>query len=178
MPLENNDYIIVNTTSEDHPAILRLFQEAMEWHGQEGYKVWASIDVAGLQKDIDQNLQFKIVSSGIILAIFSIQLSDPFIWRGKDHNNAVYLHRIVVDTRFKGQKLFAKILNWACDFARKNKLTFIRMDTWADNSKIINYYQTFGFEFIEYYQTPDVPELPVQNRNLKVALLEMRLQEI
>ncbi len=49
------------------------------------------------------------------------------------------------------------------------------MDTWADNKKIITYYQSFGFEFVENYKTTDAPELPTQNRNLNVALLEMKV---
>ena len=49
------------------------------------------------------------------------------------------------------------------------------MDTLTDNEKIIDYYKSFGFEFIENYKTTNVPELPIQNRNLNVALLEMVL---
>jgi predicted lactoylglutathione lyase len=51
------------------------------------------------------------------------------------------------------------------------------MDTWADNKKIIDYYKSFGFEFIENYKTTNATELPIQNRNLNVALLEMELNE-
>ena len=69
------------------------------------------------------------------------------------------------------------MLNWAKQFARQNNLKFVRMDTWADNEKIIDYYKLFGFEFIENYKTPNVPELPIQNRNLDVALLEMKLTD-
>jgi hypothetical protein len=47
------------------------------------------------------------------------------------------------------------------------------MDTWADNHKIIEYYKSFGFEFIENYKTANAIELPIQNRNLNVALLQM-----
>ncbi len=40
------------------------------------------------------------------------------------------------------------------------------MDTWADNSKLIEYYKSFGFEFIKNYKTTNAPELPIQNRKL------------
>jgi ribosomal protein S18 acetylase RimI-like enzyme len=55
----------------------------------------------------------------------------------------------------EGQRQFEKVLNWAKDFAGQKNLKFVRMDTWADNGKIIDYYKSFGFEFIEYYQTTD-----------------------
>jgi len=66
-------------------------------------------------------------------------------------------------------------LNWAKQFTEENNLKFVRMDTWADNKKIIDYYKSFGFEFIENYKTINAPELPIQNRNLNVALLEMKV---
>ena len=80
---------------------------------------------------------------------------------------------IVVNPNFKGQKQFEKVLNWAKQFAGEKNLKFVRMDTWADNEKIIDYYKSFGFEFIEYYKTTNAPELPIQNRDLNVALLEL-----
>jgi ribosomal protein S18 acetylase RimI-like enzyme len=170
-----DDIKITNTTKEDFPKVLWLFEQAMKLQGKNGYKVWENIDKAGLEKDIEHNLQYKITKNNEVLCIFSIQYNDPFIWRDRDKNDAIYLHRIVVDPNFKGQKQFEKVLNWAIQLARQDNLKFIRMDTWADNERIIQYYQTFGFQFIGNYKTPNAPELPIQNRNLNVALLEMNL---
>jgi hypothetical protein len=49
------------------------------------------------------------------------------------------------------------------------------MDTWAENEKIIGYYRSYGFLFVESYTTPDTQDLPLQHRNLHVALLELAL---
>ena len=172
----NDNFIVVNTTREDIDKILWLFEQAMDLQGKNGYKVWSGIDKIALEKDIENRLQYKIARDTDILCIFSIQHSDPFIWRERDRNDAIYLHRIVVNPNFKGQKQFQKVLNWAKQFAQQNNLKFVRMDTWADNEKIIDYYKSFGFEFIEYYKTGNAPELPIQNRNLNVALLELDLK--
>jgi len=172
-----DNFKIINTTKEDLNKILWLFKQAMDLQGKNGYKVWNNIDIEALEKDIDDRLQYKIVGDNNIFCIFSIQHNDPFIWRTRDKNDAVYLHRIVVNPNFKGQKQFEKVLNWAKHYSLQNGLKYIRMDTWADNKKIIEYYKSFGFKFIEYYKTPDIPELPIQNRNLNVALLEMELDK-
>jgi ribosomal protein S18 acetylase RimI-like enzyme len=166
---------IINTTNNDLDDVLWLFKQAMELQGRDGYKVWEDVDKAGLEKDITGGLQYKIVQDNNILCIFSIQYNDPFIWRDRDCNDAIYLHRIVVNPNFKGQKQFQKVLDWAKDFAQSKGLQYVRMDTWADNYNIIEYYKSFGFVFIENYKTPDTPELPIQNRNLNVALLELAL---
>jgi ribosomal protein S18 acetylase RimI-like enzyme len=168
---------VINTTKKDLDKVLWLFEQAMDLRIKNGYKVWTDIDKVALEKDIDNRLQYKIVKGTEILCIFSIQHSDPFIWRDRDQSDAIYLHRIVVNQNFRGQRQFEKVLNWAKQFARQKNLKFVRMDTWADNEKIIAYYKSFGFELIEYYKTPDAPELPMQNRNLNVALLEMELED-
>jgi|KBSSwiStaDraftv2_1062776.scaffolds.fasta_scaffold01757_6 ribosomal protein S18 acetylase RimI-like enzyme len=176
-PGEINNIKIYNTTIKDLDIVLWLFEQAIKQQGKNGYKVWEGIDKNALQKDIEDRLQYKIVKGDDILCIFSVQHSDPFIWRDRDQNDAIYLHRIVVNPNFKGQKLFQQVLNWAKQFAQQNNLKFVRMDTWADNIKIIDYYRSFGFEFIETYKTTNTQELPIQNRNLNVALLEMKLND-
>ena len=164
---------ISNTSICDIKRVLYLFDEAIKINGRNGYKVWDSIDKEALQNDINKKLQFKLETDIDILCIFSIQYSDPYIWRDRDKNDAIYLHRIVVDPKFKGLKLFKKVLIWAIEFAKQNNRKFIRMDTWADNYQLIEYYKSFGFSFVENYKTSDIMELPIQNRNLDVALLEM-----
>jgi hypothetical protein len=49
------------------------------------------------------------------------------------------------------------------------------MDTWAANPTIIKYYESFGFNVIETYTTPDTLDLPVHNRNLALTLLEFKI---
>ncbi len=172
-----NSFTIVNTIQQDMDEILWLFQQAMDMQGKNGYKVWSGIDRMALERDVENRLQYKIVKDNAIVCIFSMQRNDPFIWRDRDRNDAIYLHRIVVNPRFRGQRHFEKVLQWAREFARQETRQFIRMDTWADNEKIIEYYKSFGFEFVENYYTTDTPELPIQNRNLNLALLEMKVSD-
>lgn len=170
-----DDIKIINTTKEDLPLIHWLFEQTMKMQGENGYKVWGTIDKVGLETDIKNNLQYKILKDDNILCIFTIQHNDPLIWRDRDKNNAIYLHRIVANPNFRGRRLFEKVLIWAKQFALQHKLKFIRMDTWADNKKLIDYYKSFGFSLIEIYKTNNSPKLPIQNQNLTVALLELKL---
>lgn len=175
--MKTGEIKIVNTTKEDFSTVFRFFEQVMKQQGKNGYKVWDSIDKIALEKDIEDRLQYKVLSRADILCVFSVQFKDPFVWGHRDQMDAIYLHRIVVNPKYKGQKQFEKILNWAMLFAQKNNLKFVRMDTWADNLKLIDYYKTFGFKFIENYRTTNSSELPSQNRNLNVALLEFRLDD-
>ena len=173
---QTNNIEITTTTKDDLKHVRWLFEQAMKLQGKNGYKVWEQIDEIALAKDIEKKLQYKIVNGLEILCIFSIQLNDPFIWRERDQSDALYLHRIVVHPKFKGQKLFQSVLDWGVQFCKQNNLNFVRMDTWADNLKIIEYYKTFGFTIVENFRTSDSLELPLQNRNLDVTLLELNLR--
>jgi hypothetical protein len=64
-------------------------------------------------------------------------------------------------------------LSWTQQLAQGHSRPFIRMDTWADNKQLVAYYNSFGFEVVERYLTPNIPELLVQNRGLDLALLEL-----
>jgi mannose-6-phosphate isomerase-like protein (cupin superfamily)/ribosomal protein S18 acetylase RimI-like enzyme len=168
---------IINATSEDLLLIYQLFEEAISFQRRNNYIGWSSYDKEFVKADIQSGLLYKIVRGAEVLCIFSICLSDELIWRDKENGDAVYLHRIVLNQKFKGEKLFKQVLDWAVRFARERKLEYIRMDTWADNHKIISYYQSYGFQFIENYTTSATEDLPIQHRNLKVALLELNIKQ-
>ena len=72
-------------------------------------------------------------------------------------------------------KLFGdkKILSWIREKAENCNLLFIRMDTWANNPVIIDYYKSFGFEIVDYFTTPNSKDLPIQKRNNAIILLEL-----
>lgn len=169
------NYKISNTELSDLKIIYQLFEEAIDYIKKKNYVGWTTYDKNFIKQDISNKLQFKITSKNNILCVFSICFSDSLIWRKMEKGDAIYLHRIVVNPEFKGQKQFEKTLNWVIEFANENGLKYIRMDTWAANPNIIEYYKSYGFTHIEDYTTPNTFELPEQHRNLKVALLEFKL---
>ncbi|MGK4567459.1 GNAT family N-acetyltransferase [Flavobacterium sp. 3HN19-14] len=168
-------YKIIPAVDDDLPTIYNLFEQAIQFLKVNNYIGWKSYDKAFIKSDIRHGLLFKVTCGKEICCIFSICYSDELIWREREAGDAIYLHRIVLNRSFTGEKLFGKVLEWAILFAKSRKLKHIRMDTWANNEKIIAYYKSYGFSFIENYVTPNTEELPVQHRNLNVALLEFTL---
>ncbi|MDI9312918.1 MAG: GNAT family N-acetyltransferase [Limnohabitans sp.] len=167
--------IILNTVPDNLEFIYTLFEDAIKYIKKNNYIGWTTYDKSQLINDLENKNQFKILINDEIATVFSVCYDDPLIWREMEKGDAIYLHRIVVNSKFKGQKQFEKILNWAKNKATERKLNYIRMDTWAANSNIIEYYKSFGFTHIEDYTTPNTLNLPEQHRNLKVALLELKL---
>ena len=164
-----------NTEMRDLGLIFELFERSISYQEKNGFPVWRNYDRNAIIKDIENETQYKIVIDSKTAIVFSAGYADKIIWRDFDKGDSIYLHRIVVNPEFKGQKLFGKIVDWAIAHCRQKGLQRIRMDTWAANPTIIEYYQTFGFTVIENYTTPYSAELPVHNRNLALTLLEHKL---
>ncbi|HEY5825578.1 MAG TPA: GNAT family N-acetyltransferase [Cyclobacteriaceae bacterium] len=166
---------IINTELSDLPQIFGLFEDSISYQEKKGYPVWKDYDKNAIIKDIENRNQYKVVVDSQTGIVFSVCYTDKVIWRELDKGDSIYLHRIVVNPEFKGQKLFGTILNWVIEHVKQKGLSSIRMDTWAANPTIINYYKSFGFTFVENYTTPDTAELPIHNRKLALTLLEYKL---
>jgi hypothetical protein len=74
--------------------------------------------------------------------------------------------------------LFGLITQWSIQLARARNIDYLRMDTWADNDPLVKYYQSFGFNIINYFSTPSSGLLPIHQRGNKIVLLEIKLQEL
>ena len=164
--------IIVNTSKSDLTRIYDLFDQSAAYQEKNGYPSWRNYDRHAIIRDIENGNQYKGVIDGKTAIVFSVCYTDKIIWRHFDKGDSIYLHRIVGNTDFKGQRLFGHILEWAIDLCKQRDLNTIRMDTWAANPRIVDYYKDFGFNFIENFTTPDTKELPVHNRKLALTLLE------
>jgi GNAT superfamily N-acetyltransferase len=169
------DYKIENTALTDLEFTYSLFDDSIRYQVEKGFPTWKGFDKNALVNDVKNKNQYKIIHDTQIAIVFSVCYVDKVIWREREKGDAVYLHRIVVNPAFKGQKLFALILDWTIQHAKQKGLSFIRMDTWGNNPTLIDYYKTFGFRFIENFTTPDSLELPSHNRKLFLALLEIEL---
>lgn len=163
---------VIPATLADLTLVYQLFEKAIQYQKSNHYIGWNNYDKNFIKNEIQQSLLYKILEGNDTLCIFSVCYSDILIWRNREMSDAIYLHRIVLNREFQGKKIFRTVLYWAIEQARKHNLKFVRMDTWATNTKLINYYQSYGFRFIENYKTADTTDLPIQHRNLNVALLE------
>jgi hypothetical protein len=168
------EHTIIPAALDDLALIYNLFEEAIRFQKDNQYIGWNNYDKAFIKSDVDQGLLMKIVNvNADVLAIFCICHTDKLIWRDREQGDALYLHRIVLNRIFQGVRIFNTVLTWSIEHARNQEKRFVRMDTWAENHKLINYYKGYGFRLIENYTTQDTPDLPIQHRNLNVALLEL-----
>ncbi len=169
----NLDYTIEHTTYADLTTASQLFESAIAYQRENGFPIWGEFTRNMLKEFIEEKVQYKIIINAEIAMIFNATYSDKIIWRGYDQTNAVYLHHVAVNSKYKGLNLMSVVVQWSLTHAAEKQLPFLRLDTWGSNTGLIAYYQNLGFRLVEFFTTPPVPEIPEYYWGLELALFEM-----
>lgn len=165
----------LNSETKDFNEILRLYDLAIEFQKTKFDKSWLPFDQAMINREIAEKRHWKIVIEDKIACIFSIAFEDPLIWKEKSGEPAIYIHRIVTNPEFRGQKFVPKITDWSIEYAKSIGKEFVRMDTWGDNQKLIDYYVACGFAFLGVITPTKSADLPKHYDGITLSLFEIKL---
>lgn len=166
---------IINGTSADIDIIFSLYDAGTILQKQVAQKHWLGFDRELIENEIREKRLWKMVAHNQIVCVFSIAFEDPFIWKEKDRDPSIYIHRIATHPAFRGNGYVKSIVEWARVYAAENGKEFIRMDTGSGNEKLNNYYVSCGFDYLGIVATGDAPELPAHYRGGTSSLFEIQL---
>lgn len=167
---------IDRTIIADIPTVEMIYSEARAYQFQQTGYGWPVFSKSFIEKEIIDKRHFKVLDKDDEMAgVFSIVKAEPIIWNDKDGKQAIYLHRMAIRNRYRGKNIAKKVVDWAMVEAWKNKKKFIRIDTWANNDALTDYYQKLGFERVGRRQLPTQSDLPEHYNNIEVNLFEIRL---
>lgn len=165
---------IVNSVMEDIDKIFALYDEATAYQKTVFNKQWEGFERELVITEIRENRQWKICIEGNIACIFVINFDDELFWREKAKQPAIYIHRIVTNPKYRGATFMHTIIEWAKQFCKDNAKDFIRIDTWGDNQKLIDYYVRCGFQHLETINVDKIDGLPAHYKGV-LALLEIKI---
>jgi len=168
---------IQNSANKDIQEIFRLYSIATDFQKSKFIVHWPEFELNLVQTEIEENRQWKIIIDGKIACVWATTFDDPQIWEERNHDPAVYIHRIAVNPEFRGQNLVQQIAEWAKDYALSNEKRFVRMDTVGENTGLINYYTKCGFEFLGLLKLQNTEGLPAHYNNATVSLFQIEVQE-
>jgi len=164
---------IHRSTSSDNDTFCDFWNAALSYQKSKQLPLWPSYPERQIRGEIQAGLHFSVfMPDGILAGYFSLALSDKLIWGEKERGDAIYIHRMCVNPDRKGNNLTTAVLAWAYGYALGSGRKFIRMDTWGDNQRLVNYYITCGFQHIENRRLGSVPDLPPHYSNANLALFE------
>ena len=166
---------IINSTHPDLATIFKLYDEAVAYQKTRFDKHWLAFDKAMVEKEISDDRQWKIMEGDEVVCIFAITYADPFIWHEQKDEPSVYIHRIVTSPLYHGRAYVKIIIEWAKRHARERGKKYVRMDTWGDNQKLIDYYVKCGFTFLGTVTPIATEELPKHYSAIFLSLFEINV---
>lgn len=164
---------ILLSEPKDIDTIFHLYDEAIAFQQQVSNKQWRGFERGLIESEIANGLQYKIVIDSEVACIFAIAFNDAIFWGKKDLQPSIYLHRIVTNPTFRGQAFIKTIIEWSKEYCFANNKQFIRMDTWGDNNRLIEYYVKCGFRHVETINLENTQGLPAHYTAMELALFEI-----
>ena len=166
---------IINSTADDTATIFKFYDHAIAYQKTKFNKHWQGFDLELVQTEIKENRQWKIMMDNTVVCIFAITFNDAAIWGDKDEQPSIYIHRIVTNPLFRGNNFVNEIITWAKKYGKENGRQFIRMDTWGDNQKLIDYYTKCGFTFLGLSEELNAKDLPKHYSGIQLSLFEIKI---
>jgi ribosomal protein S18 acetylase RimI-like enzyme len=166
---------IINSTPEDTSTIFKFYDYAIAYQKTKFNKHWQGFDAELVETEIKENRQWKITEGGTVVCVFAITFNDSIIWGKKADEPAIYIHRIVTHPDHRGKNYVNTIITWAKKYCKENNKQFIRLDTWGDNEKLINYYINCGFIFLGLSKEMDSENLPSHYSGVTLSLFEIKI---
>jgi GNAT superfamily N-acetyltransferase len=164
---------ISNCTIADIPLMLTFYDMARDLQKEKSNHHWLSFDPAQVKIEIEEHRQWKITEGNTLACIFMTVYDDPYIWGERNAIPSVYLHRIVTHKDHYGKGYVHTIIEWAREHGRKLGKKMLRVDTWGDNPKLVDYYVQCGFRLLEIITPANTTNLPAHYNFISLALLEM-----
>jgi ribosomal protein S18 acetylase RimI-like enzyme len=166
---------IQNSTITDIDEIFSLYTIATDFQKSKFYVHWPEFKRDLIETEIRENRQWKMMIDGRIACIWATTFSDPQIWGERNHDPALYIHRIATNPDFRGNNFVECIVEWAEQYARENNKSYIRMDTIGENQELIEHYKKCGFEYLGYFKLDFIDGLPDHYALADACLFEIKL---
>ncbi|MDN3587993.1 GNAT family N-acetyltransferase [Pedobacter aquatilis] len=165
---------VKNSTQTDIDTIFEFYDMAIAHQKKVFNKHWQGFSSALIEAEIAENRQYKILVNGVVACVFAVTFDDKLIWGERD-KDSIYIHRIVTHPDFRGYAFVKEIIKWAKNYAAQHKIAFIRMDTWADNEKLLQYYTACGFEYVGVVTMEKTDGLPKHYEGISLSLFEIKV---
>ena len=163
---------VESATLSDLPAVRAVYADATEIQREQGAVLWPEFPQQLTITEIETGRLFRVMDGDALAGVFSISYDDGPIWGERECGEHIYLHRIARAVAYPGRGILGPILEWAWAECRRLGRAGLRIDTWASNQALIDFYERQGFRFVGVRRIGVEPRLPPHYQGEELALLE------
>lgn len=145
---------IVQAEEADLDVVMGIFDDAVAWLVAQGsVKQWGIAPfsanprlVERFRNHILHDTFLVALKEGAAVGAICLNLSyPPYCWQGAPADCA-YVHPFATSPSVRGQGVGSALLRCAEAYARQHGKPYLRLDCFAENPKLLAYYESEGFE--------------------------------
>lgn len=141
----NPELTITQASAAELAEVVALLKEARAWLLARGIRQWKTpYPVEWIADEIARGEVYLAKVDGELAGSLTLNWSDDLVWPDAPQN-AGYVHRLVISRKFAGQGIGQQLLHWTEDASRQQGKQFLRLDCWAENPRLCDYYTAAGF---------------------------------
>jgi GNAT superfamily N-acetyltransferase len=141
----------------DIEVIAALWTRSADWLRSRGSDQWQyPVRRDNIARAIDQRTCWLAELDANPIATITVdERATPEFWYPSDDpDDALYVHRMVVDDSFRGRELGSALLDWAGRRTSAMQRRWLRLDAWRTNTQLHDYYLSRGFELVRLVDHP------------------------
>jgi GNAT superfamily N-acetyltransferase len=160
-------------TEDDIVEVATLWNRSAAWLRSKGLDQWQyPVKWENIRRTTTNGTCWLVTTGdGRTIGTITVEYTaDPYWLPADDPDDALYIHRMVVDDRARGSELGSALLDWAARRARSAGRSWLRLDAWKSNPALHKYYLDRGFSLIRIDANPSDPSGACFQRPASVEL--------
>ena len=158
--------MIRKATSRDIDAILDVTKACAKHMISQNILQWNAHYPSreAFEKDLDRQELYVLETANTIVGciVISTLMDDEYIpihWLTPNSSN-MYIHRLAVHPDYQGQGFATEMMTYAEDYSKKKNYKSVRLDTFSQNKKNQNMYESRGYKQLGHIFFPKQSEHP------------------
>jgi GNAT superfamily N-acetyltransferase len=144
-------------TRADIDAVAAMWVRSAAWLRSKGSDQWQyPVKVENIEAAVATGACWLTYRDNTLIATITLDKNaEPQYWPPEDGpNDALYVHRMVVEETERGTEIGSALLDWAGEQAEQAGRHWLRLDAWRSNAALHRYYQDRGFELVRVVLDP------------------------
>jgi GNAT superfamily N-acetyltransferase len=142
---------------EDIDIVAAMWTRSAAWLRNKGSDQWQyPVKVHNIEAAVAVGACWLVYRDGEAIGTITLDTNgEPQYWLPEDEpDDALYVHRMVVEQSSRGEEIGSALLDWAGKRAEAMGRHWLRLDAWRSNEALHRYYEDRGFQLVRTVSDP------------------------